>query len=233
MIDSEKVVRRAIEHKIKIKALLATEAHYKRNQDIIDTLSDGRLFIAPKEYMINIVGHHIHQGIMALAERPAPSPLEELGDRILYLNGVGDSQNVGSMCRNAKAFGYTGVITDQSGCSIYVRRTIRVSMGCTFSLMHHESTNTTTTLEWLREHGYQIISTHLGDHSVDLNELNFEKKHVIIIGNEDQGVDKGVDEFADISVRIPIISGVDSLNAACASAVVLHAGSIHKLEKER
>ncbi len=225
IIDSEKVVRRAIKHGIQIKALLATKSHYQKNRDLIQKLTDSKLFIAPKDYMVEIVGHHIHQGIMALAERPMPCTIDQLGDRILYLNGVSDSQNVGAMCRNAKAFGYTGIITDSNGCSIYVRRTIRVSMGCTFSLKYYESIDPVDTLKMLRERNYQLISTSLGADCVSINRISAQKKHVVIIGNEDLGVDPAINELADLRVRIPIDPEVDSLNAACASAVILHAAS--------
>ena len=223
MIDSEKVVYRAMQNGIHIKQILATEKHYRKHFDMFAQLPPSTVkYIASQKMMEEIVGHRIHQGMMALADRPAFAPLEELGSKILCVNKSTDSSNVGAMMRNAHALNYDSVIFDDDACHPYVRRAVRVSMGSVFNLKIHQSQSLPETLGYLKQQGYQIISAGLWRDAVSLSRAEFREKNVVIIGNEDKGVEDKILKISDLKVKIDLAPTVDSLNAACASAILLY-----------
>jgi len=177
--------------------------------------------------MQQIVGHRIHQSLQAVAERPQDTPLKELGDRILVLDRLLDVQNVGAIIRSCHAFGVNSVMIHPTGCSPLERRAIRVSMGSIFSMKLHHSTDFAADLQWLKDEGnYQIVATANDDDSISVRDAasSFRTRGVMIIGNEDQGIDREfLAKYTDLKVKIPVDDGIDSLNAACAAAVLLFA----------
>lgn len=223
VIDSEKVVCRAIQNGARICQILASQNYYTKYEKLFTELPDSTLlYVATPEMMHDIVGHRIHQGMMAIAERPSLVSLDQLGDKILCINRSTDASNVGAMMRNAHALNYDSVIFDVDACHPYARRAVRVSMGSVFSLRVHQSLSLTESLLHLRQKGYQIISTGLWDDAVSLSQTKFSKRNVLVIGNEDKGVDRSIYELSDLKVKIDLAPTVNSLNAACASAIMMY-----------
>ena len=77
--------------------------------------------------------------IVALFERPARPTVAELADtadRLVVLEAVDNPANVGSVIRNAAAFGWDGLILDHTSADPLARRSLRVAMGTAFALPH-------------------------------------------------------------------------------------------------
>jgi tRNA G18 (ribose-2'-O)-methylase SpoU len=223
IVDSEKVVLRAIEAGIKFRSIFATKKYFERHEELFAKLN-CKMYFTQHKLMEEIVGHRIHQGLMALCDRPKDTPLEFLGDRIVVLDGVQDVQNVGSIVRSAHAFGVDSMIVHERGCSPFGRRSVRVSMGSVFSLKINHSEDIAGDLFDLKElHGYQVIEAAKRPHAVLTTEAKFSEKSILIIGNEDTGLSAEVQEVCDMTVQIPISPTIDSLNAANAASVLLYA----------
>jgi len=225
VIDSEKVVLRAIAAGLRIKSILATRSYYDRHEELVSNLPCCRLFCIEKKLMEKIVGHRIHQSLQAVAERPLDTPLRELGDWILVMDRLLDVQNVGAIIRSCHAFGVNSVLVHPTGCSPFGRRAIRVSMGSIFQMKIHHSQDFAADLKWLKEEGdFQIVATANDGDAVSVQEATFSTKGVMVIGNEDQGVDRDfLSTYSDLKVKIPVEESIDSLNAACAATVLLFA----------
>src|SRR5690606_40671631 len=69
------------------------------------------------DVMDQVIGFHLNRGVLAVADRAAPVPWERLlaGRVLLAMEGVNDHENIGSLFRNAAAFGVDGVIVGP-GC---------------------------------------------------------------------------------------------------------------------
>lgn len=224
VIDSEKVVLRAIHAGLKIKSILGTKTYYDRHYDLVAGLEGCTLYCLEKKLMESIVGHRIHQGIQAVAERPKDTELASLGPKILVLDRLLDIQNVGAIIRSCHAFGVDSVMVHPTGCSPFGRRAIRVSMGSIFQMKIFHSQDFPADLRWLKdEGGYQIVATANDQDSVSVRDAHFSPRGVMVIGNEDQGIGEFITNFSDLKVKIPVDETIDSLNAACAAAVLLFA----------
>lgn len=74
----------------------------------------------------------------------------------------------------------------------------------------------------LREEGFVIYATHLGDVSVSLYDLDLRQKVALVFGNEHRGVSEEAAAKADGNAQIPMIGMIQSLNVSVACAVSLY-----------
>jgi tRNA G18 (ribose-2'-O)-methylase SpoU len=222
LIDSAKVVCRYLKLGFPLKTLIAPESFICEQKDLLKHWPEAQVLAANRKVLESIVGHKIHSGVTALGARPQDVSLGALGDRIIFLNGVNNSENVGTIARNALAFGATSIIADQHSCSPYVRRSIRVSMGSVFKCKIHHCTNALMALHELKLLGYHIFAASFNNRSVDVRSVRVPQKSVLIIGCEGDGLQGEVEDFADQCIHISMQDGIDSLNAAVASGILLH-----------
>ncbi len=90
------------------------------------------VYVASAEVMAQVVGFHLNRGVLASADRlPAHSVETLIGSaaRIAVLEGVNDHENLGSIFRNAAAFGVAAVLLAPGCADPLYRRAVRVSMG--------------------------------------------------------------------------------------------------------
>lgn len=222
LIDSSKVVSRYLKLGLPLKTLIATENFIHAHRDLLKSYPEADILAANRKVLESIVGHKIHSGVTALGHRPFDIPLQDLDDHIVFLNGVNNSENVGTIARNALAFGAKSIIADPLSCSPYVRRSIRVSMGSVFKCKVHHCSDTLAALKELKSLGYYIFAASYSDRSKDVRSIVAPKKSVLIIGCEGDGLQDEVEAFADQCIHISMQDGIDSLNAAVASGILLH-----------
>lgn len=222
IVDSARVVNRLLKTDIPVKLILCTSEYAKQNQDLLAKRPEVQVFERDAEFLKTIVGYRIHSGVMALAQRPQSADMESLGSRVVFLNGVNNSENVGAIVRNALALGINSLIFDKDSCSPFVRRSIRVSMGSIFKLKVHESLNACETLKQLKDNGYKICMAHLGEDSLPVDQIKFSEKQVFVIGNEGDGIHPQISDLGDQHACIPMSEGIDSLNAAVASGILFY-----------
>lgn len=139
----------------------------------------------------------------------------KLGNRIVYLDGVQDPGNVGTIIRTSLALGYDGVVLSSKCASLYSSKVISASKGAIFDLPVYEDIS----LNELKEKGYEIIVTALNN-SIDYKTVKIKDKVVIVFGSEGQGISKETLNIADIIIKIDIKS-IDSLNVAIAAGIIL------------
>ncbi|MEK9137596.1 MAG: RNA methyltransferase [Bacteroidota bacterium] len=74
----------------------------------------------------------------------------------------------------------------------------------------------------LRDEGFAIYATHLGESSVSLYDLELTRKVALVFGNEHRGVSDEAAAKADRNFQIPMIGMIQSLNVSVACAVSLY-----------
>lgn len=220
--DSHKVVSKLLSQSLSLQKLLITDEYWQEHQDLLQRYPQCEIYVAEKKLLEQIVGHQLHHGVMAKAAKPADTPLGELDERIVVLNGLSSPENVGSIIRSAAGFGVRSIIVDSKSCSPWVRRAIRVSMGNVFFCKIHHTDNLCQTLALLKDLNYQILGTANHPQSIDLPRAIFEHKCALIIGSEGHGMAPEVYQLCHHTVRIPMNSDVAHLNAAAAASICLY-----------
>ncbi len=221
--EGEKVVLRLLGSALKIHSIFAILEFYERYENLISSkmVPEEKKFYASKSLMEKIVGFHLHSGIMAIGHIPANTELSQLSNRIVALNKINNSENVGQIVRICRAFGFDSLLVDEQTTSPFLRRAVRVSMGNVFYLKVRKANNFYYELNWLKQNGYKIISCEVTSNSLSIFDFYFPDKFVLIFGNEDDGISSEVLKFSDSIIEIPIERNVDSLNVAVATAITL------------
>ena len=225
VIESKNVLKKLFSTDIKIHKIFTTIEHLDFIKDNSSEI-DFEIYTASNAVMKKIVGHKIHQGMMALIDRPSYISFDEIVGNVVVLNTLTSPENVGSIVRSCAAFGVKNIIVDESCCSPFLRRCIRVSTGNIFNLNVYKSANLKEDLQALKTKGYSILSTANEEGAVSLQDYDFSSQTAFIIGNEGYGVDKEIMAQSDKIIKIDIDEEVTSLNAAIAASIVLYQMSL-------
>jgi tRNA G18 (ribose-2'-O)-methylase SpoU len=161
--------------------------------------------------------------IVALFERPGRPSVATLAaqaNRLVVVEAVDNPANVGSVIRNAAAFGFDGLVLDHTSADPLARRSLRVAMGTAFALPHARTKHLATELGALD--GWQLLAMTPDPSAVSIDDIVAGERVAILIGSERAGLSGSLLELST-PVRIPMAEGVDSLNAAAATAVACFA----------
>lgn len=184
--------------------------------------SDVAVLEVDKWVLSEVVGFRVTRGVLASARRPqAPAPGEVLAGarRVAVLEGLNDFENLGSLFRNAAAFGVDAVLLDPTCADPLYRRSVRVSMGHVFAVPFAVLPGSwPTALAPLRAGGFRTVAlTPAGERN--LRDVPRTEPWAVLLGAEGPGLRPDTLAWADVRARIPMAAGVDSLNVATAAAV--------------
>lgn len=221
--ESPKVIRVALDAGYEPLALLCERRHIEGDAaDIIGRCGVSvPVYTGDRELLGDLTGYTLTRGVLCAMRRPvAPSVASVVADarRIVVIDSVVDTTNIGAIFRSAAALGIDAVVLTPTSCDPFNRRAVRVSMGSVFLVPW---TWLDGPIGMLREFGFKTVAMALTDKSVPLDDpfLRDEKKLAIVMGTEGDGLSDATIEGADYTVRIPMAHGVDSLNVAAAAAV--------------
>ncbi|MGP4110918.1 TrmH family RNA methyltransferase [Streptomyces sp. 4N509B] len=229
MAEGEKVIRRALRAGYPPRSLLLTEKWVDQLRDVIDAVDVPAYLVTP-EVARRLTGYHVHRGALAaMRRRPLPDPARLLAAsaarRVVVLEDVVDHANVGAAFRSAAALGVDAVFTTPRCADPLYRRSVKVSMGAVLQVPWTRLDPWPASLRTLREAGYVTAALALGQDTVDLDELAARRhpRLALVLGTEGEGLRPETLAAADVTVRIPMSAGVDSLNVAAACAVACYA----------
>ncbi|QJY45233.1 TrmH family RNA methyltransferase [Pseudonocardia broussonetiae] len=221
------VVRRLLDSPYPVRSLLGVP---RRLDELADDLVhvDVPAYAADAGTMATAVGFHLNRGVLAVADRAAPvdaAALARSARTLAVLEGVNDHENLGSLFRNAAALGVDGVLLGPRCADPLYRRSVRVSMGHVLRVPFAELTGEwPAALGMLREAGLTVAALTPAPDAVPLAAAGLGGRRVaLLLGAEGPGLTDEALAAADVRVRIPMASGVDSLNVATAAAVAFHA----------
>ena len=180
----------------------------------ISKYSAKHTFIASQDKMKKITATKTPQDIAAVIPI-IPIPVNET-QFLLYLDGISDPGNLGTIFRTATAAGVSGMILSPDCCEIYNPKVIRASLGSVFYLPSETHDH-----NWLQSLQTTIIATTLKD-STNLFELKKPTRLMLVIGSEAFGVSKEILQLAQHKVKIPIPGNIESINAAVAAGIAIY-----------
>ena len=166
------------------------------------------------------------QGIVALFARPSRSTTDQLAlnaTRLIAVEAVDNPINIGSIVRNAVALGWGGMIFDYTCADPLSRRSLRVSMGQAISFPAARSVDLPADIRRLAGEGFTVCALTPSSEVEDLDAIPVTEKMCIVIGSERSGLSTEVQAVCTRRARIPMATGIDSLNAAAATAIACYA----------
>ena len=164
------------------------------------------------------------QGVLAIAEMPT----RELGTppasaRFLVLDALQDPGNVGTVVRTAAALGVTATLALPGTVDLWNAKVVRSSMGALFQ-------HTALPVTWESLCTFldaQSVALWVADSDGDLldDEVSpaVPARLALAVSNEGAGVSAMVAQRAERRVGIRMAAGVESLNVAVATGILLNA----------
>ncbi len=220
--ESPKVIRVALEAGYEPLALLCERKHIAGDAaDIIARCADIPVYTGERDLLAELTGYALTRGVLCAMRRPVPPSVEEVcrqARRLVVIDGVVDTTNIGAIFRSAAALGMDGVLLTRNSCDPLNRRAVRVSMGSVFLIPW---TWLDAPLCELSRWGFRTAAMALSEQSIPLDHpsLKAEPRLAVVLGTEGDGLPAETIADADYVVKIPMAHGVDSLNVAAASAV--------------
>jgi len=167
-------------------------------------------------------------GVVAMAKQGDRGTLLPFNGLQIALETVQDPGNLGTIIRTAAAAGASGLWLSKNSVDLYNPKVLRASAGQWFRLPMLESKDLQTTVIGAKQAGMQIIAT-LPDANLTYWQVDWQKPSLILLGNEGAGLSTELAQMADLSVKIPLQPGVESLNVAITAALILYEAQRQKI----
>jgi TrmH RNA methyltransferase len=151
--------------------------------------------------------------LAAVAKAATPGPL-------VYLDGVQNPHNLGSILRTAAHFGAAAIVGRAGELPPLSPAAVRVAEGAAEFVPVCDLADPVADLKRLAKSGFRIVATssHRGK---PLAEVNLGGRAVIVLGSEGEGVSRVIEAAAAECVQIPGTGAVESLNVGVACGVAL------------
>ena len=183
--------------------------------DLLQTLADVPTVMFPTLMFSELTPVASPTGILALVKVPPLAPPQTV-EFALLLEDIQDPGNLGSMLRTAAAAGVDAVYLSIGCTDAWSPKALRGGQGAHFVLPIVERVDLLT---WMQDFQGQTLATAMQGESLYAQDLR--QPTAFLIGNEGTGLSAEVFAAAGKHVHIPIAAGVESLNAAAASAICL------------
>ena len=226
LAEGRKVVREVLRAKrFQVRSLLVTAAALDGLKPEISRLGpDTLVYLIAREHLDRVSGVRFHQGCVAAVDVPAARDPAHLIDasarRVVVLEAVTDPDNVGSIFRNASAFGVDAVFLDARCASPLYRKSVRTSLGATlrvpFGLLELPPG-----LAWLRGQGFRVLAMTPDARATDLDDEPIAERTALLLGSEGSGLSDEALAGSDARVRIAMAAEADSINVATAGAIAM------------
>src|SRR5690348_8836116 len=242
-VEGVRLVEEALRSGCPIEAVLFSESGERHHERLAPFVSKPEMafpVLRTTDRLFEGLADTEHpQGVAALVHPRTTSlddllraPVSSCAPLLVVLAGVQDPGNVGTILRTAAAFGATGAVTSASGQSgtanPFSPKALRASAGAALHLPILPGMSLSILLAQLKIANVRTLASsvrepHDGESRILAPwEVDWCEPVALLVGNEGAGLPEEVERSADARIRIPMASGVESLNAAAAAAVLFY-----------
>lgn len=184
----------------------------------------------PLEKLDRLVKRQNHQGVVAqlslIEYRDVEQVLEETEQRgetpfLLMLDGVTDVRNLGAIARSAECAGVHAIIVPQQSTAPINQDAIRTSAGALLKIPVCRVVNTKSLINQVKSFGLKVYAA-TEKAKNDYTGMYATEPLMIIMGNEERGINSSLIKMADELISIPIKGDIESLNVSVAAGVLLY-----------
>jgi tRNA (guanosine-2'-O-)-methyltransferase len=151
-------------------------------------------------------------------------------DLRVALEEVTNTHNASAVVRTCDAAGIMYVeIISASGEPFPVNRAISTRAEKWLRFNYYSSTS--ECLKHLKDEGFTIAATHLGEEAVPYTSLDYTEPTVIVFGNESEGISEEALKLSDHVIKIPMVGMVQSLNLSVSVSIILYEAMKQRQDK--
>ena len=155
----------------------------------------------------------LHQSLAERLKSPLPAK------PIFLLDGLNTPANLGMIIRSVWAAGAAGIILPKYGCAPLNPLAVKASAGVAIHAPIWTCQSSEEAIKLLKEIELPIYGL-AGEAPFSLYGQQWPQRSVWVVGNESHGMSSVVRDALEQSVSLPMLNGVESLNAAVATSIV-------------
>jgi len=217
LVENFVIIRDAFFSGYEMEAIYLTEDFLKHNKfkESKEKIPDSKIFIIDEKINKHVSGLSTPSGVIAVYKMNEKALDKK--EPTIYLNGVSDPGNLGTILRTSLAFGFNNIVCDEKCADIYNSKTISAAKDAIFKLNIVKDTN----LDILKNTKLPIYIADANE-GLDVSNFSFPENYFLVFGSESHGIDSAVKLLAKDSLKIDISEKIESLNVSNALAIFLY-----------
>ncbi|GEK28337.1 TrmH family RNA methyltransferase [Furfurilactobacillus siliginis] len=220
LLDGWHLVKEAAAANVELVTVMGTHSAW---QTYANELPAGLNAIEISDDVAKAIGDTVTpQGIFA--EVALPKASQQLPEVVtgawLFLDAVQDPGNIGTIVRAADAAGFTGVVFGQGTADQFAPKVVRAMQGSQFHVQL-VTEDLYAALRYFKRSGLEVYGTQLDPTAKNFRDVTPAESFGLIMGNEGNGMAKGLGELTAANLYIPILGQAESLNVAVAAGVLM------------
>jgi len=174
----------------------------------------------PNEAAQKMCKNASHQGFLAEVQDYKLQQYDFFFEKkfVLVLSGVTDVGNIGALVRSAYALGVDAIIA----CGVKqlpLETILRTSTGALYDMPFAIENNIHDVLNDFKMSGFTLYGADMS--GMDIRETRIDRKKVLVLGSEGEGLTSRVVSKLDCAVSINMSNEFDSLNVSVAGAILM------------
>lgn len=208
----------------RIRFVMVSEHFAGGESALMSELENGKItaYEVSDKVFAEIADTDTPQGILAVVDMPSSEYMPSSETRnIVVADGVSEPGNMGTIIRTAEAFGFDAIYITKGSADLYAQKTVRATMGSIFRMNFRTDCSAEDILR-LKQDGFELaVTSPAGEVAVE----GFERaeRQALVIGNEAHGASRELMNGADVRLKITMDGMAESLNAAVAAGIAMHA----------
>ncbi|MEM7418009.1 MAG: RNA methyltransferase [Gemmatimonadota bacterium] len=227
LVEGVRAAREALDADARVRfALLAPSLQTTADGPALTSVlvnSPAETTEVPDAELSALSGTENPQGVLLVCSEPEHDLAATEHGPILVLDALQDPGNVGTLIRSAVAFDFAGVWLLPGSADPWGAKAVRASAGSAFRrpvVRCHLS----EVQQQIRQSSLELWAAAADGVRIDRSAGDADRASVcLVVGNEGRGVSAEVRESADKIVRVEMPGPTESLNAAIAGSILMHA----------
>lgn len=213
IFEGEKALNGAIESGIEIKHIISAD------KNILDKYSKYDTYFVNDKIMKKIATTQSPPVVFASCKKPSYNTDEfKKYKKIVLIDDIKDSGNLGTIIRSAAAFGIEGIMLYGSCTDEYSPKTIRAAAGNMFK-MPIIKIDYKKLAEFKNTHKFVATVVNNKNNRAVLTDSEYI---IVMIGSEAKGLCKELLNIKDADVTLPMKNNVESLNISVAASIIFY-----------
>ena len=227
LLEGYRLIEQALSANVEIEEIWMTKKSLESSngKDIIKQIENSNIpwSIAPNNIIKQISDSLNDQGIIALAPIPVYKKYKNPPKQSIYLDGISDPGNMGTLLRTAAWFGIKSVFRSTECVDPFNSKVVRSAMGAHFYFSHFEAITEENIINDFTKSCIEVLGADKEGSSIHSFNVSDTKGWILVLGNEAHGISKSARGLVSTMVTIPGVKGMESLNVSVAGGILLHA----------
>ena len=210
---------------VKTVVIRESKAQDKNVLDLLtlDSVQSAHTYIVQDPVFDKIDNTVNGQGVVAIVSKPKHNIESVSIEDGLYitLDGVQDPGNLGTIIRTAVAAGVKGIFLMKGTVDPFNDKTVRSTMSALHKIPVYEDVTLSMLNDLIAESNISTYVTAL-ENSKPYHMLTYDKRCMLILGNEGNGVTPEVMNLCKYRIMIPMYGDIESLNVSVAAALCMY-----------